>query len=72
MNYCFYNHKYEFLTLEITEKEITNKCQGQKFCLRYPRHIGSVNLKFHRSGQPINYQNRFLLISNNEESTTTA
>ncbi len=71
MNYFFYNHKYKFPTLEITEKEIISKCKRQTFYPNYPRHINSFNIKYHKSSQQI-YQKRFLLTSNNEKSITTA
>ena len=60
MSYCFYRNKYKSLNLEITEKEITNKYQRKNFYPSYPRHIASVSVKSHRSGQQMTCHNYFL------------
>ena len=56
----FYKNKYELLNLEITEKEITNKYQGQNFYPNYPRHMASVSGKSHIHSRKMTHQSCFL------------
>ena len=60
MSSRFYKNKYELSSLEITDKEINNRYQRQNFAPSYPRHITSVSVKSHRTGQQMTYQNHFL------------
>ena len=60
MSCHFYKNKYELSNLEMTEKEISRRHQGQNFHPSYPRHIASVSAKSHRNGRQTTHQTRFL------------
>lgn len=60
MSYYFYKNNYESSNLEITDREITNTYQRQKFYPSYPRHMASVSIRSHQTGRHITNSNRLL------------
>lgn len=60
MSYPFYKNKYESSNLEMTDKEIANTYQRQKFHPSYPRHMASIIIKSDQIGHMLTNPNRLL------------